>query len=185
VVGSGSFVTVVVVVEGSGCAVFVMTVNTVVVPPPGVVVVVVVLGFGSEPPGESSLGSSMFAGQVNSSSSVCSSSSGPSGSPGKPGKGSKGSGAPVPPGLGGRLPGGKHVKAGKAHGVTVGFGWPQLMVRLGKTMGGGGPGQKGQRQGFPPPPPPGTSVGSVPGGLVPPGALVEGGWVVLTVPSVV
>jgi hypothetical protein len=56
VVGSGSFVTVVVVVEGSGCAVFVMTVNTVVVPPPGVVVVVVVLGYGSEPPGESGAG---------------------------------------------------------------------------------------------------------------------------------
>lgn len=183
-VGSGSFVTVVVVVEGWGCAVFVMTVNTVVVPPPGVVVIVIVLGFGSEPPGESSLGLSTFAGQVNSSSSVCSS-SGPSGSPGKVGKGSKGSGAPVPPGLGGRLPGGKHVKAGKAHGVTVGFGWPQLMVRLGKLMGGGGPGQKGQGQGFPPPPPPGTSVGLVPGGLVPPGALVKGGWVVLTVPSVV
>jgi hypothetical protein len=143
------------------------------------VVVVVVLGFGSEPPGESSPGLSTFAGQFNPSSSVCSSSSGPSGSPGG------GSGAPVPPGLGGRLPGGKHVKAGKAHGVTVGFGWPQLMVRLGKLRGGGGPGQKGQRQGFPPPSPPGTSVGLVPGGLVPPGALVEGGWVVLTVPSVV
>lgn len=34
-VGSGCFVTVVVVVEGSGCVVFVMTVSTVVVPPPG------------------------------------------------------------------------------------------------------------------------------------------------------
>jgi hypothetical protein len=133
-----------------------------VVPPPSVTVVVFDQPSSSPPSSPPASGSSEPRAHMRSSSSTSSSGSGSSGSGPI---GVFGSGAPVPPGGDGLLPGGRQVNAAKAYGKTVGLDGTLLIVKRGRSIGGGGPGQNGQGQGFPPPPPPPPPlVSSGPGG---------------------